>query len=69
MREWRGVRLSIKIVYSSVEGQRIDRLGQFDGLKIVGGNSGTATGLSFGTVGKESYMGIHFHLVFAYAFI
>jgi len=33
MREWRGVKLSIKIVCSSVEGQRIDRLRQFDGLK------------------------------------
>jgi hypothetical protein len=50
MREWRVVKLSIKIVCSSVEGQRIDRLRQFDGLKRgwkLRGNSGTATGLSF----------------------
>ena len=76
MREWRGVKLSIKIVCSAVEGQRIDRLRQFDGLEIVGGNWEETLGplrafpsLPFGAVGRESYMGIHFHLVLAYAFV
>jgi hypothetical protein len=78
MREWRGVKLSIKIVCSAVEGQRIDRLRQFDGV----GNPGWELGgelwdrygpfLPFGTVGKESYMGgqkSSIYLVLAYAFI
>ncbi len=32
------MKLSIKTVCSAVEGQRIDRLRQFDGLEILGGN-------------------------------
>lgn len=72
------MKLSIKIVCSSVEGQRIDRLRQFDGLEIVGGNWEGTLGplrafLPFGTVGKERYMGgdlrEELHFMLAYAFI
>jgi hypothetical protein len=76
MREWRGVKLSIKIVCSAVEGQRIDRLRQLDGLEIVGGNWEETLGplrafpsLRNGGKGELHGWTEELHLVLAYAFI